>query len=53
MKAAITTKAGKPDVIQIQDRPIPAVQNGWVLVRIKAFGINRSEILPGRAIHPM
>ena len=52
MKAAITTKAGKPDVIQIQDRPIPAVQNGWVLVRIKAFGINRSEIFTRQGDSP-
>ncbi|SDT67739.1 NADPH:quinone reductase [Mucilaginibacter mallensis] len=52
MKAAVTTKAGKPNVIQIQEKPIPAVQNGWVLIKIKAFGINRSEIFTRQGDSP-
>jgi NADPH2:quinone reductase len=52
MKAAVTVKAGKPDVIQIQERPKPTVQNGWVLIKIKAFGINRSEIFTRQGDSP-
>jgi len=52
MKAAVTTKAGKPDVIEIQEKPIPTVQNGWVLIKIKAFGINRSEIFTRQGDSP-
>jgi NADPH2:quinone reductase len=52
MKAAVTVKAGKPDVIQIQERPKPAVKSGWVLVKIKAFGINRSEIFTRQGDSP-
>ena len=52
MKAAVTTKAGRPDVIQIQEKPIPAVQKGWVLIKIKAFGINRSEIFTRQGDSP-
>jgi len=44
MKAAITTKPGPPEVIQIQNIPIPKVKEGWVLIQIKAFGLNRSEM---------
>ena len=44
MKAAVTTKAGKPDVIQLKEVPKPTVKEGWVLLEIKAFGLNRSEM---------
>jgi NADPH2:quinone reductase len=44
MKEAVTTRAGEPEVIEIQELPIPVIKDGWVLVRVKAFGLNRSEI---------
>lgn len=44
MKAAVTTKAGEPEVIEIQERPIPKAVAGEVLIKVKAFGLNRSEI---------
>ena len=44
MKAAVTTKAGKPGVIQLKEVPKPTVKEGWVLIEIKAFGLNRSEM---------
>lgn len=52
MKAAVTTKAGNPEVIQLQEVPIPEVKTGWVLVRIKAFGLNRSELFTRRGDSP-
>ncbi len=44
MKAAVTIKAGGPEVIQLQEVPKPTVKEGWVLIKIKAFGLNRSEL---------
>jgi len=44
MKAAITTKAGPPEVIEIQDIPLPTPKVGWVLIKVMAVGINRSEM---------
>ena len=44
MKAAVTTRAGSPEVIEIQERPVPTTRDGWVLIKIKAFGLNRSEM---------
>ena len=44
MKAAVTTKAGSPDVIEVQELPVPLAQEGWVLIKVKASGINRSEM---------
>ena len=48
MKAAVTTKAGGPDVIEIQEIAIPDVKAGWVLIQAKAFGLNRSELFTRR-----
>ncbi len=28
----------------MEDRPVPNVKPGWVLVRVRAFGLNRSEM---------
>jgi NADPH:quinone reductase-like Zn-dependent oxidoreductase len=44
MKAAITTIAGGPEVIQIKEVSKPALKDGWVTIKVKAFGINRSEL---------
>ena len=52
MKAAITTKAGNPEVIQIKEVPKPESKVGWVLIRVKAFGLNRSELFTRRGDSP-
>jgi NADPH:quinone reductase-like Zn-dependent oxidoreductase len=52
MKAAVTTKAGKPEVIQLQEVEIPKAKTGWVLIKVKAFGLNRSELFTRRGDSP-
>jgi NADPH:quinone reductase-like Zn-dependent oxidoreductase len=52
MKAAVTSVAGDPQVIKIQEVPQPVVQSGWVLVKVKAFGLNRSELFTRRGDSP-
>jgi NADPH:quinone reductase-like Zn-dependent oxidoreductase len=52
MKAAVTPQPGMPGVIQIQDLPIPAAKEGWVLIKIKAFGLNRSELFTRQGHSP-
>jgi NADPH:quinone reductase-like Zn-dependent oxidoreductase len=44
MKAAVIHEAGGPEVLKIESRPVPTPQNGEVLIRVKAFGLNRSEL---------
>ena len=44
MKAVVLEKPCKASELAVQEVPIPKVKPGWVLVKIKAFGINRSEI---------
>ncbi|MGB5228066.1 MAG: zinc-binding alcohol dehydrogenase family protein [Eudoraea sp.] len=52
MKAAVTLKSGEPEVIQIQEKPVPEAKNGWVLIKIKAFGLNRSELFTRQGHSP-
>ena len=52
MKAAVTRKAGNPSVIEIQELPIPETKPGWVLIKNKAFGLNRSELFTRRGHSP-
>jgi len=52
MKAAVTTKAGAPEVIQIKEVPKPEAKSGWVLIKVKAFGLNRSELFTRRGESP-
>jgi len=52
MKAAITTEAGDPSVIKIQEVAKPEVKSGWILIEVKSFGLNRSEIFTRRGESP-
>lgn len=44
MRAVVVEAPGGPEVLQVRDVPIPSVEAGWVLIRVKAFGLNRSEL---------
>ena len=44
MKAVVIDAPGGPEVLQIRDVPIPDVSLGQVRIRVKAFGLNRSEL---------
>jgi len=52
MQALIITTPGSADVLSIQDvrRPIPS--NSELLVRVKASGLNRADILQRRGYYP-
>jgi NADPH:quinone reductase-like Zn-dependent oxidoreductase len=52
MKAAVIHEAGGPEVLKIESRPVPTPQNGEVLIRVKAFGLNRSELFTRQGHSP-
>ena len=52
MKAVVIHQAGGPEVLILEDRPIPAPSPGWVLIRVRAFGLNRSELFTRRGQSP-
>jgi NADPH:quinone reductase-like Zn-dependent oxidoreductase len=43
MKAWIIREPGGPEQFSLEDIEIPKVRSGWTLIRIHAFGLNRSE----------
>lgn len=45
MRAVVLDGPGSPEALQVRDLPIPTPSSGEVLIRVKAFGINRSELL--------
>ena len=44
MRAAVCVGAGGPEVLEIRELPVPAVREGWSLVRVQGAGLNRSEL---------
>ena len=52
MKAAVIYEAGGPEVFKIESRPIPTPQLEEVLIRVKAFGLNRSELFTRQGHSP-
>jgi NADPH:quinone reductase-like Zn-dependent oxidoreductase len=52
MKAVVIYEAGGPEVLKVENRPIPTPNNGQVLIRVKAFGLNRSELFTRQGHSP-
>jgi NADPH:quinone reductase-like Zn-dependent oxidoreductase len=44
MRAAVCVRAGGPEVLELQELPVPAVRAGWGLVQVRGTGLNRSEL---------
>lgn len=52
MKAVVIHRPGPPEVLQLEERPVPLPGNGQVLVRVRAFGLNRSELMTRKGYSP-
>jgi len=52
MKAAVIHEPGGPEVLKVESRPIPTPRAGEVLIRVKAFGLNRSEMFTRQGHSP-
>ena len=52
MKAVVVDHPGPPEVLTIRDRPVPVAEPGWVLIRVKAFGLNRAELFTRQGDSP-
>jgi putative PIG3 family NAD(P)H quinone oxidoreductase len=44
MKAAVITRFGGPEVLEIQNRPTPEPKDGEILVRVRASALNRADL---------
>ena len=52
MTAAVIHEAGEPDVLKLERRPVPEPAPGEVLIRVRAFGLNRSELFTRQGLSP-
>jgi NADPH:quinone reductase len=44
MRAIVIKKYGGPEVLAVEERPVPASKRGELLIEVKAFGLNHAEI---------
>lgn len=52
MKAVVIRGAGGPEVLKLETLPVPTPKPGWVLIKVKAFGLNRSELFTRQGHSP-
>lgn len=52
MRAIDPEAPGGPEVLQIVERPVPAVQPGEVLIRVAAAGVNRPDVMQRKGAYP-
>ena len=44
MRAVVLDAPGPPEALAIRDLPVPVPAPGWVLIEVRASGLNRSEL---------
>jgi threonine dehydrogenase-like Zn-dependent dehydrogenase len=52
MKAVVLHEPGGPEVLKIESLPVPQPAPGQVLIQVKAFGLNRSELFTRQGHSP-
>ena len=52
MKAIRVHRPGGPEVLQVEEIPRPEPRAGWVRIRVRAFGLNRSELFTRQGHSP-
>lgn len=52
MKAVVIRTPGGPENLKIEHLPIPKLEKGWILIKVKAFGMNRSEMFTWQGHSP-
>ena len=52
MKAVVITQHGTPTVLQIAEKPKPAIAGNEVLIKVMAAGVNRPDIKQREGKYP-
>lgn len=52
MRSVVITAAGGPEVLRVEERPVPEPAPGAVLVRVRAAGLNRADLHQRRGLYP-
>src|SRR3982750_4276736 len=52
MRAIVIARPGGPEVLELQDRPLPEPGVGQIRVRVRASALNRADLLQRRGSYP-
>lgn len=52
MRVALVQHPGGPEVLQIEEAPLPEPPAGWIRIQVKAIGLSRSELYARRGEYP-
>lgn len=52
MRAVVFTETGGPEVLKIEQRPLPEPGPGQIRVRVRASALNRADVLQRRGLYP-
>lgn len=52
MRAVVIYEPGGPEVLRLEDRAVPTPRPGEVLIKVEAFGLNRSEMFTRQGHSP-
>lgn len=52
MKAVVVDHPGPPEVMQYREVPTPEAREGWTVVRVRAVGVNHSEVVTRQGLSP-
>lgn len=53
MRAIEITQPGPPDVLKLCDRPMPVLKAGEVLIKVRAAGVNRPDVIQRTGHYPV
>lgn len=52
MKAVVISQPGAAEVLTLAERPAPVIGNDQVLIRVKAAGVNRADVIQRKGHYP-
>jgi len=52
MRAVIADGSGGPEVLKVVERPVPQPKEGEILVRVRAAGVNRPDVIQRQGGYP-
>lgn len=52
MKAVVITAPGKPEVLVVEERPLPVLKENEVLIKVYAAGVNRPDVFQRKGNYP-
>ena len=52
MKAVVIKQFGGPEVLQVEERPIPCIADDEVLIQVKSAGVNRPDVFQRLGKYP-